>query len=89
MVVHLVVYSEIQMTSIDRGKRLLWWRINCLTCGESSIAEYISRLQTCLSNPEKHRVKDAPTIEAITRGIGASLQRSGASGPARSPFRSR
>lgn len=84
-----MVYSEIQMTSIDRGKRLLWWHINRLTWGESSIVEYIARLQTCLSNPEKYRGKDAPTIEAITRGIVASPQCSRASGPARGPFQSR
>lgn len=66
---HLKVYTKINEQALDRARRLLWWHYNCLVWGEPNVTNYISRLRTWLSTPEKYRGKDAPTIEAITRPI--------------------
>nr|WGL40899.1 precore/core protein [Parrot hepatitis B virus] len=66
---HLKVYTKIKEQALDRARRLLWWHYNCLVWGEANVTNYISRLRTWLSTPEKYRGKDAPTIEAITRPI--------------------
>ncbi|AAR89919.1 precore protein [Ross's goose hepatitis B virus] len=66
---HLKAYAKINEESLDRARRLLWWHYNCLLWGEPNVTNYISRLRTWLSTPEKYRGKDAPTIEAITRPI--------------------
>nr|ADL14708.1 C protein [Duck hepatitis B virus] len=66
---HLKAYAKINEESLDRARRLLWWHYNCLLWGEANVTNYISRLRTWLSTPEKYRGRDAPTIEAITRPI--------------------
>nr|6YGI_A Chain A, Capsid protein,Capsid protein [Hepatitis B virus duck/DHBV-16]6YGI_B Chain B, Capsid protein,Capsid protein [Hepatitis B virus duck/DHBV-16]6YGI_C Chain C, Capsid protein,Capsid protein [Hepatitis B virus duck/DHBV-16]6YGI_D Chain D, Capsid protein,Capsid protein [Hepatitis B virus duck/DHBV-16]6YGI_E Chain E, Capsid protein,Capsid protein [Hepatitis B virus duck/DHBV-16]6YGI_H Chain H, Capsid protein,Capsid protein [Hepatitis B virus duck/DHBV-16] len=66
---HLKAYAKINEESLDRARRLLWWHYNCLLWGEAQVTNYISRLRTWLSTPEKYRGRDAPTIEAITRPI--------------------
>ncbi|ASG92654.1 core protein [Tinamou hepatitis B virus] len=66
---HLRVYTKLNEQALDRARRLLWWHYNCLLWGESNVTNYISRLRTWLSTPERYRGRDAPTIEAITRPI--------------------
>nr|AFK88480.1 putative PreC/C [Melopsittacus undulatus]AFK88481.1 putative PreC/C [Melopsittacus undulatus]AFK88482.1 putative PreC/C [Melopsittacus undulatus]AFK88483.1 putative PreC/C [Melopsittacus undulatus]AFK88484.1 putative PreC/C [Melopsittacus undulatus] len=66
---HLIVYAKLNEQSLDNARRLLWWHSNCLIWGEPNVTDYISRLRTWLSTPEKYRGRDAPTIEASTRPI--------------------
>nr|AFY97700.1 precore/core protein [Parrot hepatitis B virus] len=71
---HLRVYTKINEQALDRARKLLWWHYNCLVWGEANVTNYVSRLRTWLSTPEKYRGRDAPTIEAITRPLQVGPQ---------------